>query len=128
MKPAPYPVIFGIATLGHQFGYVNILPLYTVLMLAAPFAVRLGQLAPLRLLAGSVTLWAVTALWQVSTTLPQSGGWLFNPFAWQLVFTLGIVTGLALRRTARRSCRPGLVKRWRWLGSSSAASGSGIRR
>ena len=102
LRDKPYPVIFGIATLGHQFGYVNILPLYTVLMLAAPFAVRLGQLAPLRLLAGSVTLWAVTALWQVNLpNYPQSGGWLFNPFAWQLVFTLGIVTGLALRQGKR---------------------------
>ncbi|RWR33021.1 OpgC domain-containing protein [Sinirhodobacter populi] len=102
MWKQPVEVILGVATLGHQFGYVNILPMYAVLMLGAPFLVRLGQRNPMALLALSVGFWILTfALSLDLPNYPQPGGWFFNPFAWQLIFTLGILTGLALREGRR---------------------------
>lgn len=98
----PVEVTLGVATLGHQFGYVNILPMYAVLMLAAPFLVRLGQRSPKALLGGSILFWVLTGELKLDLpNYPQPGGWFFNPFAWQLIFTLGILTGLGLRAGQR---------------------------
>lgn len=98
----PLAFLIGIATLGHQLGYVNILPMYGVLMLAAPFLIRFGQRKPGGLLAFSIVLWAVVGYFGIDLpNFPFDGGWFFNPFAWQLLFSLGILTGLALRRGTR---------------------------
>lgn len=103
-------VVLGVAILGHQFGYVNILPMYAVLMLGAPFLLRLGQRSPKALIAFSLLLWALTAELKLNLpNYPQAGGWFFNPFAWQLIFCLGILTGLALRQRQR------FVPEVRWL-------------
>jgi hypothetical protein len=104
-------VLIGIPTLGHQLGYFNILPLYVTLLLAAPFLVRLGHLSPMGLLAGSVGLWFVAGLWRLNVpAYPNPGGWFFNPFAWQILFVTGLLTGLALRRGERLvPVRRGLV-------------------
>ncbi|WP_095590626.1 OpgC family protein [Actibacterium ureilyticum] len=92
------PAIIGIVTLGHQIGYVNILPAYSVLLLAAPFAILLALRAPLLLLVGAVALWFVTGLLRLNIpAYPNPGGWFFNPFAWQLIFAIGLLTGVALR-------------------------------
>lgn len=92
------PAIIGIVTLGHQIGYVNILPAYSVLLLATPFALLLALRAPWLLLAGSVALWFVTGLLRLNLpAYPNPGGWFFNPFAWQLIFAIGLLTGVALR-------------------------------
>lgn len=98
----PVEVTLGVATLGHQFGYVNILPMYGVLMLAAPFLVRFGQRSPKLLLGASILFWVLTGELKLDLpNYPQPGGWFFNPFAWQLVLTLGILTGLGLRAGQR---------------------------
>nr|WP_083792034.1 OpgC domain-containing protein [Roseobacter sp. GAI101] len=92
------PALIGIVTLGHQIGYVNILPAYSVLLLAAPFALLLGQRAPYGLLAVSIVLWFATGLFRLNLpAYPNPGGWFFNPFAWQLIFVIGLLTGIALR-------------------------------
>ncbi len=94
--------IIGIVTLGHQIGYMNILPAYSVLLLAAPFAILIGQRAPRLLLIGSVLLWFGTGLWRWNLpAYPNAGGWFFNPFAWQLIFVVGLLTGIAFRRGER---------------------------
>lgn len=94
----PLAFLVGIATLGHQLGYVNILPMYAVMLLWAPFLIRLGQRKPMGLLAFTIGLWAVAGTFGLDLpNYPFDGGWFFNPFAWQLLFTLGILTGLFLR-------------------------------
>jgi len=98
----PFGFLIGIASLGHQLGYVNILPMYMMLLLMAPGLIRLGQRAPLGLLSASVGLWAVAGLFRLNLpNYPMPGGWFFNPFAWQLVFSFGLLTGLALRQGRR---------------------------
>lgn len=98
----PLGFLIGIATLGHQLGYVNILPMYAVLLLGAPFLIRLGLRSPRGLLAFTFGFWALTGMTRLDLpNYPFDGGWFFNPFAWQLLFSLGILTGLALRRGER---------------------------
>lgn len=102
MGSDPLAFMIGIASLGHQLGYVNILPMYAVLMLGAPFLIRLGQRSPIGLLAASVGFWAFTGMTHFDLpNFPQEGGWFFNPFAWQMIFSFGILTGLALRHGRR---------------------------
>ena len=83
----------GIAVLGHQIGYFNILPMYIVLMLWAPFAVAMALRSPRLALGVSAALYVAARLFAVDLpNWPQPGGWFFNPLAWQLIFTLGVVT------------------------------------
>ncbi|KEP69824.1 OpgC protein [Thioclava dalianensis] len=98
----PFGFLVGIATLGHQLGYVNILPMYMALLLMAPWLIRLGQRSPLILLGTSTAIWALAGLFRINLpNYPMPGGWFFNPFSWQLVFSLGLMTGLALRAGKR---------------------------
>lgn len=96
------PAIIGIVTLGHQIGYVNILPAYSVLLLAAPFAILLAFRLPWLLLAASIALWFAAGWFRLNVpAYPNPGGWFFNPFAWQLVFVVGLLTGVAHRAGKR---------------------------
>ncbi|MGI3171600.1 OpgC family protein [Pseudooceanicola sp. C21-150M6] len=95
----PEEAIFGLATLGHQIGYVNILPSYCVILLAAPLAIRFGERRPGLVLALSGAVWLVAGA--VRLNFPNyfgGGGWAFNPFAWQFIFVIGLMTGMAARR------------------------------
>ena len=98
----PAAFVIGVITLGHQLGYVNILPMYAVLLLGAPFLIRLGQRSMRGLLAFTIGFWVLVGTFHFDLpNYPYEGGWFFNPFAWQLLFSLGILTGLALRRGER---------------------------
>jgi hypothetical protein len=82
----------GLATLTHQLGYFDILPLYVVLMAMAPIIAIIDRYAPNWLLPASVTLYIVTLAVPLTVpTWPTDGQWFFNPLAWQLVFILGYV-------------------------------------
>jgi hypothetical protein len=99
----------GVVLLTHQIGYANILPLYTVLLAFAPFAIWLGWRKPGLLLALSVAIWAAAGIGRGLDLHPQlnlpnypnPGGWFFNPVAWQLLFVLGLLTGINLRQGRR---------------------------
>lgn len=94
--------LLGVALLTHQMGYVNILPAYSVLLLAAPGAIILGLWRPWALAAASVVLWMAAGIWRLDLpNYPNEGGWFFNPFAWQLVFVVGLLIGLSLRKGER---------------------------
>lgn len=86
----PVPTHIGLAVLTHQLGYFDILPLYVVLMLMAPFFALIDRHAPHLLLPLSLALYlAVLAFRLTLPTWPVTGTWFFNPLAWQLVFVLG---------------------------------------
>jgi hypothetical protein len=86
----PVPTHIGMVLLTHQLGYFDILPLYVVLMLMAPFFALIDRKAPHLLLPVSGALYIVVLASRVTLpTWPVSGTWFFNPLAWQFIFVLG---------------------------------------
>jgi hypothetical protein len=98
-----------ILMLSHQLGYFNILPLYIVMMALAPVIIALTLEGPRLALAASIGLYAVARLFGVNLpNAPEPGSWFFNPFAWQLIFTLGVVVASS-RGERRFEARPGFL-------------------
>jgi hypothetical protein len=86
----PVPTHIGLAVLTHQLGYFDILPLYVVLMLMAPFFTAIDRHTPQAVLPLSVALYLCVLTFRLTLpTWPVAGTWFFNPLAWQIVFVLG---------------------------------------
>jgi len=80
----------GLVLLTHQLGYFDILPLYVVLMVAAPAIALIDRFARPLLLPLSLGLYfASLTVPFTAPTWPVPGQWFFNPFAWQAIFVLG---------------------------------------
>jgi hypothetical protein len=115
---SPANGLLGLALMSLQLGYFNILPLYIVLMLWAPVALALALRGPLLALAVSVGLYAAARAFGLNLpNWPEPGGWFFNPIAWQLVFTLGLVSAILWRN--------GLPRPAPWLLTLSAVTVAG---
>ncbi|MDZ4391668.1 OpgC domain-containing protein [Cypionkella sp.] len=98
----PQMFLAPLATLGHQFAYADILPLYIVLMLVAPGLLALAVRWPRGLMVGSLLLWFIAGFTRTTLpTWPLHNGWFFNPLSWQVLFVAGILTGLAMRQGQR---------------------------
>ncbi|HVF18574.1 MAG TPA: OpgC domain-containing protein [Steroidobacteraceae bacterium] len=67
--------------------FFEILQLYVLLILIAPVVLLIARANVLVALAGSIAVWLAV---QVNPGITISG-WTFNPFAWQLVFVLGML-------------------------------------
>ncbi len=95
------------AALINQPNMLNILPLYVVLMLVwVPFVLWLLPRRPWQMLFVSTSLWLVANLLQLnlpSQLHPQ--GWVFNPFAWQLLIAIGALAAHFSRLKAIPSSR-----------------------
>lgn len=89
------------ASLVNQPNMLNILPLYIVLLLAwLPFVMWMIPRRPWLALALSVAVWGVANLFHLNLPSQQhSQGWVFNPFAWQLLITVGALTAYFSRRS-----------------------------
>ncbi|GAC1333086.1 MAG: OpgC family protein [Beijerinckiaceae bacterium] len=88
----PVAAHIGLVLLSHQLGYFNILPLYVVLMIAAPAIALLDRASPLLLLAASVALYVYSLVGGVNLpTWPVEGRWFLDPLGWQLIFILGFL-------------------------------------
>jgi hypothetical protein len=115
---SPANGLLGLALLSHQLGYFNILPLYIVLMLWAPVALALALRGPLLALVVSVGLYVTARAFGLNLpNWPEAGGWFFNPIAWQLIFTLGLVSAILWR--------DGLPRPAPWLVTLSAVTVAG---
>ena len=92
----PVPTHIGLALLTHQLGYFDILPLYVVMMLMAPFFALIDRTLPSLLLPVSAAIYVCALAFRLTLpTWPVSGTWFFNPLAWQFVFVLGFVIARA---------------------------------
>ncbi|MET0257631.1 MAG: OpgC domain-containing protein, partial [Methylobacterium sp.] len=102
----PLDALAGVALLGHQLAYLNILPLYCVLLLLVPLQLAIARRFGLAaMLVASGALWLAAGLWRLNLpSHPDAGGWHFAPFAWQFVFAIGLACGLA--RLGRQSLVP----------------------
>ena len=98
----PLEVMIGLPLLTHQLGYLNILPLYLTLLLATPAFIMLGLRKPMWLLGISILVWVLAGQFRINLpSYPNSGGWFFNPFSWQLLFVIGLVSGMAMKEGRR---------------------------
>ncbi|QEL27147.1 OpgC domain-containing protein (plasmid) [Bosea sp. F3-2] len=87
----PERALLGLATLSWQPDYLDILPMYLVILALVPammLARRLHAALPFLITAA---LYA--AVWITGLNLPgnpwNGAGWFLNPFAWQLIFFTG---------------------------------------
>jgi hypothetical protein len=94
----PLTGFLGIATLGHQVGYFNILPLYVLLIGGTPLVMLLARvdLALPVLVSFALYLAAQVFGWNLPS-YPNEGIWFFNPFAWQLLFVIAFSLGCVAR-------------------------------
>ncbi len=98
----PLEAMIGIPLLTHQLGYLNILPLYAMLLLATPLLIPVGLRWPLATLAGSVLVWVLAGQFRLNfPNYPVQGGWFFNPLSWQLLFVIGLLCGMAMKAGQR---------------------------
>ncbi|MCC6591538.1 MAG: OpgC domain-containing protein [Bryobacterales bacterium] len=92
----PLPSVWAALTLAHAPGLMCLLPLYIVLIAFTPFAIALLCRRAEYLLAASVVIYLVPQF-RPEVTLyfnyPSLRPWSFNPFAWQLLFVLGMLIG-----------------------------------
>ncbi|WP_197410692.1 OpgC family protein [Devosia epidermidihirudinis] len=94
----PLSALVGIPLLTHQLGYLNILPLYMMLLLVAPLVLIIGLRKPWLMLALSIVIWALAGQFRINLpNYPNSGGWFFNPFSWQILFVIGLLSGAAMK-------------------------------
>ncbi|MEL6297954.1 MAG: OpgC domain-containing protein [Pseudomonadota bacterium] len=84
--------LVGAVLLTYQLGYFNILPMYIVLLILAPFMVMLGRRSLPALIAVSVGLYLLVQVTQISLpSWPTRGAWFFNPLSWQIYMVLGFI-------------------------------------
>ena len=79
--------LFGFLTLQTAPAYFEILHLYIGLLVVAPLLLLVARMSILVALACSVAVWACVQ-WNPQFNIAS---WNFNPFAWQLVFVLGML-------------------------------------
>jgi hypothetical protein len=94
--------LVGIATLGHQIGYNNILSVYAAMFLAVPLFLFVGSISLWLMVGISGTLWLLAGLYQVAPKdFPGEGLWFLNPLSWQFLFVIGMAAMLHVKRGGR---------------------------
>ncbi|KPF69178.1 hypothetical protein IP69_10795 [Bosea sp. AAP35] len=87
----PERALLGLVTLTWQPDYLDILPMYLVILALIPVALALRALHPALPFLMSALLYAL--VWTQGLNLtgnPWNGaGWFLNPFAWQVIFFIG---------------------------------------
>jgi hypothetical protein len=83
-----------IVTLNHQPDYINILPLYVVLLCSLPVFFWVHQIDRRLPLAMSFAVWCVANAFQINLQKPGGAEWFFNPLAWQFIFFAGVTIGM----------------------------------
>jgi hypothetical protein len=114
-------------TLQFQPEFMDILPLYIVLLAALPFVLVGFRLWPTGVLAASFGLWCAVQLNKRIALAAYPGPnqeWFFNPFGWQALFFLGAWCGWR----GMQGGIPWLTNRWLFrLAAAGALTGFLIR-
>ena len=88
----PSEALLGIATLTYVPHYLDILPVYMVVLALVPIAILLARfIHPLAVLGASIALWALANRfgWNLPGDASEPRGWFFDPFCWQILFFTG---------------------------------------
>jgi hypothetical protein len=91
----PHIAIVKALLLEFQPTFLDILPLYILLLVIFPMILFGLRLQPLMVLVPSFLLYLVVQFTNLSMpAYPEGHDWYFNPLAWQFVFTAGAALGL----------------------------------
>jgi hypothetical protein len=92
----PHVAIMKTMVLQYQPEFLDILPLYIVLLAVFPLALVLMYRRPFLPVIVSFAIYLLTLYfgWEPKT-YPAGEGWFFNPFAWQFLFIVGATAGHA---------------------------------
>ncbi|MCF3946087.1 OpgC domain-containing protein [Acidiphilium sp. AL] len=90
LAKAPLAAMAEAVPMLYQPAFLNVLPLYVVIMGGvAPFLILLRR--PRILLAASFALYAGARIFGWNLPTWSGHGWFFNPFTWQFLFVLGML-------------------------------------
>jgi hypothetical protein len=95
----PHIAVLRALALQFQPPFLDILPLYIVLLGTFPLVLLALEASPVMTVLASATLYALT-LWRglALHTYPANQEWFFNPLAWQFLFVIGASFGYARAR------------------------------
>ena len=94
----PAQAILAVPFLAFQAPLLDILPMYVVVMLLAPFLIWLRARGELALLCASGLTWMFAArFFPAIPTVTYGINWFFNPFCWQFLFAIGLIFGWRTR-------------------------------
>lgn len=95
----PVTTLLSALALYYQPNMMNILPMYVVLMLWLPFIIVLLRRSITVALTVALAIWLVTNISGFNfPSFQMKNGWFFNPFGWQLLFTVGAAAAMVARR------------------------------
>jgi hypothetical protein len=90
----PHVAIAQALILRFQPTFLDILPLYIVLLAGFPLILLLIAHSRVAALATAIMVYAAVQLFGVEVAgFPEGHSWFFNPLAWQLLFTIGAICG-----------------------------------
>ncbi|KRC13404.1 hypothetical protein ASE23_02460 [Rhizobium sp. Root73] len=86
-------------SLSYMPGNLDILPMYVVLLLIAPFAFLLHDRSKSALLGLSCLIWFVAGLGHINfpNAALEGEAWFFDPLSWQFIFVIGIYLGARMK-------------------------------
>jgi lysophospholipase L1-like esterase len=92
----PHIAILNALALRFQPTFLDILPLYIVLLAAFPLVLLLLRRSLWAALLPALALYGVVQIWGFAPTgYPAGQHWFFNPLAWQVLFVIGAALGFA---------------------------------
>src|SRR5437660_113790 len=95
----PHVPIIKALTLQFQPTFLDILPLYIILLAAFPAILLVLRRRPALVFSLSLLLYAVVQFVNISVpAYPEGHVWYFNPLAWQFPFMAGAILGSGIRR------------------------------
>ncbi|WP_075290029.1 OpgC family protein [Pararhizobium arenae] len=96
----PWQHSFEALSLRYMPGNLDILPMYVVLLLLAPFVFVLHERSLPLLLCLSVLVWIAAGLGHINfvNVALEGHAWYFDPLSWQLIFIIGICLGIRMKR------------------------------
>jgi hypothetical protein len=108
----PLQTLLDIATLRRQPYLAAVLPMYIGFAPCVPLVAPVARRRPGAALLASLALWLCAP--PLAHLLPSAdpAGWSFDPFAWQLMFMLGMLCRLHPVPTAFHASRTGLGLTW----------------
>jgi hypothetical protein len=89
----PHVAIIQALLLAHQPLFMNILPLYIVLLTGFAVALPVLRHAGWGFVAVSAAIYAAVPFFGLNPRAYPDGVWFFNPAAWQFLFVIGVVCG-----------------------------------